>query len=357
METNSTPVRVVSPPPFVSRELFMSFSWGGTAMCTVAVICRLIVRWSSWRKLMIDDVFVVIAWFLLLGSAIIWQLCHDGMFRLILVSSGVEPELARAPGFVASAEYFLRGSAVFLIFLYTGLWSIKISFLLFFRQLGLRIRYYQIFWWAITALTIATWTVCIGTIQFECLLKSLVEITGHCNDPGGTAIHWQKATFATNCTFDVVTDALITMLPISLIWNVKINLRKKFILAGLFSLVVVTVTIAIVRIAMVYGGSHISTRDQPEVTWLYFWSMIEFCVALFVVCIGSFRTLFSADTKRKANIGQVGRIVHQGIDGIGQITTVTGARLLLRRGAIVDESYDLDTLEPFTPLSSETSCI
>lgn len=56
-----------------------------------------------------------------------------------------------------------------------------------------------------------------------------------------------------------------------MLWNVKINARQKLALTGIFSLTVITMMFAIIRVAVVTR----QTRANPDSTWLYLWSAIE----------------------------------------------------------------------------------
>ncbi|KAI9652529.1 MAG: hypothetical protein M1831_006720 [Alyxoria varia] len=71
-------------------------------------------------------------------------------------------------------------------------------------------------------------------------------------------------------------------IPINLLRKVRIPLRKKIALAGLFSIVVITTVIAIVRITMI---NIIMDR-------VLLWSSIEQSVAIIVACLGAFPSLF-----------------------------------------------------------------
>jgi hypothetical protein len=70
-------------------------------------------------------------------------------------------------------------------------------------------------------------------------------------------------------------------LPISILWNVRISTRRRFALAGVFALVVITIIIAIVRITVVIedASSH-TTSKQIETTWLNIWGFIEYFVGM-----------------------------------------------------------------------------
>jgi hypothetical protein len=66
-------------------------------------------------------------------------------------------------------------------------------------------------------------------------------------------------------------------LPISILWNVRVSFVRKIQLGALFSLVVITMVISIVRVAVV--SSNLSTsNNQVENTWLYLWHFVESAV-------------------------------------------------------------------------------
>jgi hypothetical protein len=96
-------------------------------------------------------------------------------------------------------------------------------------------------------------------------------------------------------------------IPFAILWQVRIPLRKKLFLAGLFSFVFVTMIFAILRVTLINSFSR-----QPDPSWAYMWTSIEqntgshFRVshygefpltlsAIVVACLGSFRTLFVQD--------------------------------------------------------------
>lgn len=57
-----------------------------------------------------------------------------------------------------------------------------------------------------------------------------------------------------------------------MLWNVRIPLRKKAILLGIFSLIIVVVVISIIRVRVILGKDK---DKNPDITWMYFWSNLE----------------------------------------------------------------------------------
>lgn len=56
-----------------------------------------------------------------------------------------------------------------------------------------------------------------------------------------------------------------------MLWEVKMPLRQKLALIGIFSLTVIVMAISIVRVAVVQTSDH-RNADQ---TWLFVWANVE----------------------------------------------------------------------------------
>ena len=72
--------------------------------------------------------------------------------------------------------YFLPAITAFTILFYSCLWSIKLSFLLFFRRLGSRTKG-KTWWWCILVITVLSWIVCVADFSYPCSLGSVETLT------------------------------------------------------------------------------------------------------------------------------------------------------------------------------------
>lgn len=106
--------------------------------------------------------------------------------------------------FVDDTEKYFRGTVVVLVFFYTSLWSVKISFLLFFRRLSQNVSGQKVLWWCVLAFTLASYVVCIGDIQYSCLAAPFESIFLCCST--AAAVRYQQTTLKFNCAIDVLTD-------------------------------------------------------------------------------------------------------------------------------------------------------
>lgn len=55
-----------------------------------------------------------------------------------------------------------------------------------------------------------------------------------------------------------------------MLWGVQIQVRRKLALGGIFSLVIITISFAIIRTVAVTTLTRL-----PDTSWLYMWSAIE----------------------------------------------------------------------------------
>lgn len=164
---------------------------------------RLAARLKLFNRLYIDDALVVIAWLVNLSVAIIWQNVAHKMYTFLDVISGVA-KTAPPPTLVEDTEHYLKVSVVIIVFFYTTLWTIKAAFLIFFRRLSENVAGQRILWLVVAIITGSVFLVCIGDIEFNCLVSNLDWIGQHCG--GSYAIKFQQVTLKVNCALDVATD-------------------------------------------------------------------------------------------------------------------------------------------------------
>ena len=139
-------------------------------------VFRVLVRLKVFRRLHADDALVLFACIMLFINTVLWQSDVDDLYENIAVSAGqLFPPPTELPH---NTERYLRRSIVVIVLFYTGLWSVKLSFLIFFKRLGHNVRHQSILWWFVLIVTVASWVTCLGTIEYHCLASSFTYITG-----------------------------------------------------------------------------------------------------------------------------------------------------------------------------------
>ena len=146
-------------------------SWTCTSVALGFLVFRIFVRVKSFKRIYADDFFVMAAWIMILASSIIWQTQKDALYAQYELASG---KATLTPQLVSQNQTLLRTQLSIIMMFYCSLWSVKLSFLLFFRRLqqGQNVKGQRIWWWCVMGFTIATWASCIGDIQYQCLVTS-----------------------------------------------------------------------------------------------------------------------------------------------------------------------------------------
>ncbi|KAL5355197.1 hypothetical protein BJX96DRAFT_170441 [Aspergillus floccosus] len=273
----STPQNApVVPGARIAKPTFLAIIWTFTGLSLFFVIFRLTVRLAQSRRFGPDDLLVVIAWTILLVTAIIWQAKSSILYYHYLVDEGAAQWTKEFENQYSDFIHFL---APLMILFYIGLWCIKFSFLVFFYNLGSKITSHRVWWWVVFAITTAAFITSIADYDYKCSEKSLDYIISH--------LHFQNYYFYVNFAVDVATDLLILSIPILILWEVRLPLRKKLVLGAVFSVIMITIAVSTIRVAV-----NRSSDTNVDVTWLYFWSFVELSIAIVVSCMAAFRQLF-----------------------------------------------------------------
>ncbi|KAI0968225.1 hypothetical protein F4678DRAFT_206731 [Xylaria arbuscula] len=268
--------------PIVPKETFQGLVWGGFALCVIAFACRAHIRILCHCRFLADDWLMLVSLLALLGNGILSQLLLDPVYTVSYVEAG---HLQPSADFLDVVRRNLQAFGIFFIVSYIGIWLIKVGFLVFFYRLGSKITRFLVLWWIFLIVTIASLGIILGTGRFSCFFGSIEYISTVCSTTGADK---DKAIFKLSVALDVISDALILAFPLSILWGTSISLRQKYVLSAVFSLVLLTVAVTIVRTSA-YGGANETVASVP---WVWFWISVEWVVSFIAACIVSFRALF-----------------------------------------------------------------
>lgn len=169
--------------------------------------------------------------------------------------------------------------------------SVKFSFLFFFRALLRQQKKMLVWWWCIFALLIPTAFIMIFAIFIVCAYWNQ-EVFVKCVTP---AVHSRQDGVLKSITIlDILTDAFLISIPVVLLWNVRITIRRKLALGGILCLSFCTMIVSIIKVA---GG--FTSNGGVDTAWVFFWYTIEAAVAIIVVSFTAFRALFVAHQAMK----------------------------------------------------------
>ncbi|KEQ70870.1 hypothetical protein M436DRAFT_52556 [Aureobasidium namibiae CBS 147.97] len=246
-------------------------------VCTV-VAMRFYTRVRLLKSLWWDDwctLFALACW---LGETGLFQYaCKFGAGKHIydITVADLYPNLLR--GWVVCA----------IMYSITMLFS-KMSILLLYRRV-FPINNFAKRWWAVVAFTVAYSLGAIFASLFQCRpMESAwsIDITPE------YCISTEKF-YTANAALNVVSDILILLLPVPIVWGLNTDVRKKVILTGLFSMGSISCLVSILRmrsIIVLYKSGY------SDLTWglveVVLWSQAELTAAMICTCTPCLRPLF-----------------------------------------------------------------
>lgn len=149
------------------------------AIATFCTIGRIVVRLRIFRKLAVDDIFVLLAWASSAAFATEWHIKSPGLYRTLdFQNSG----RALDASYFVELHEFITAQTSALICQGVGLWCIKLSFLFFFRTIGVNIRKQKIIWWLVAIFVVAMFPFYIAFIPWKCHnVSDIVKTASKCS--------------------------------------------------------------------------------------------------------------------------------------------------------------------------------
>lgn len=144
--------------------------WVFVALCLLAFTARIYIRLKCFRKLLLEDWFMVAAVACHLALAIVGQLFLVDLYAVLAAQHGapIGPDF-----YTITSARGLHAFGVICILSLAGIWLIKLNFLFFFYRLGHHIRAYRIFWGFAFIFCISCGATCFGLIQYKCMFGDL----------------------------------------------------------------------------------------------------------------------------------------------------------------------------------------
>lgn len=282
----------LNSPAAVPVTNFMAGSWTAASIAAIFLSVRLYTRLRATRRLFWDDTVLIFGTVFVIAASALWQWAAPKFWFILAVGSGTAfpTDLQQ---FMKDVEITMRVFFVEQVFFYSTLACVKLSLLLFFRRIGWHMTKIRVAWWSVLGFVVATWLTSIGDSQWGCLVAKGFDIMAQCTEP--PAIQYANLTLRINCALDVLSDAAVLSIPVMLIWDSKLRMAKKLAVIGLFSLTLLTMLVAILRVVGISSATWANGQVDPSYVWL--WSYIETCIAIIVACLTAFPQLFVSNKK------------------------------------------------------------
>jgi hypothetical protein len=267
----------------------------------IAAIVRLGVKIRNDRRLEIDDGFLVVALCCSLAAWVfVWQIRDLIYLQMEMVLGMKEIELEDLNSMLVYFKWYNAS----MVLTWMAVYSVKLSFMFFFRKLISRVRPLEIYWWAIMAVLIPSaifsaffgfWICTDFSITYLCKFKLPLSTrtqdiaNGLCiaNCPVSSMMYREEIYLYATAALDIFIDLLIISLPIILLSKINISLKRKLILGMALCLSIFMIVICIIRVTTGKLSNGII-----DATWLGLWQCIETNTAIILVSSTTFRSLY-----------------------------------------------------------------
>ena len=137
------------------------------SLATIAALARTIIRFRQNRQLLLDDFFVIFACICLISAAVLFYLSISTTY--LVETFLLNPASVEIPSdFLQQVLWYQKGSYCFLALSFTTIFSIKASFLCYFKDLTDRIYWLIIYRRVVIGITLASYVLCVCTEFISC---------------------------------------------------------------------------------------------------------------------------------------------------------------------------------------------
>jgi len=285
-----------------------------TAAAFISVVLRMYVRAVMIKSVGWDDKFIVMAMILsLICMFIVIPQAYYGAGRhaYFLAADPAKEEYALYLNFI-SQPFFLIG--VTLVKVSVGLFLLRLTPSQFFHR----------FIWVMQAFMAIYTSVALVTILTQCRpLKVLWDSSitdAVCFSPLGL-----RACAYFNASCSIFADLVFALLPIPILWKVKINTRVKIALVGILSLGLFALTACIVKVYYLsfYGRYNDFLWDSVNIT---IWTACELNIGVFAASIATLRPLFRSAFSGSTFSNGYGSKDHRSVDKNGFVKHISNSR-------------------------------
>lgn len=135
-----------------------------------------------------------------LSIAVVGQLFLVNMYELTAVENGAP----MGPDFFTNTLHSIKILGVISVLSVSGIWLIKLNFLLFFYRLSNQITVYRIMWWICFVFCIGCGAGCFGVIHYSCMFNDMETLFVQCVTAPSLRETYIRVVMT--AVFDIVSD-------------------------------------------------------------------------------------------------------------------------------------------------------
>ncbi|KAG4266869.1 hypothetical protein FPRO06_10034 [Fusarium proliferatum] len=301
MQATTQDIIMSTPPPpdpdapltgsasSVNRQGLLIIVWTCFTIATLFVSLRLFVRWHQNRRFLADDYWITWAWLCALTMAILQTEQMESLWYMTHLQAG---RIAYDPKELEfHRSQITRWQFPIIKMFWIILWSVKASFLALFYTLVQPFPVIRRCWYGVSVFAALALIVCVICSALTCSPPS-DYFHGSCDSPQEQWRQTFNVVFST--TVDVVTDLMIMALPIAVLPSLQLDRKKKIGLGIAFSLGIIIICVAVVRMTKVIVG------NQVDLVGLAIWGAVETATALVVGSLPALKGLLTRGIKKYA---------------------------------------------------------
>ena len=226
--------------------------------------------------------------------------------------------------FLQKVDWYQKGDYVFLSLEWAAIFSIKASFLCFFKQLINRLNGIIVYWRVVVVTTAGVFVVCVAAEFIACprlglaACKYSLEAAALWNAESmvlivSCSIRMAFALSYVSISLDMMTDLMsiahtslphitrpltpiVMAIPIWLLWHVSLKVRQKLGLVLFLCLNFAMIIVAAIRMSGVQVGGGLT----EDIVWAVLWHHVEACIAVVMVSFMTFRSAVVTKNSRTA---------------------------------------------------------
>ncbi|MCJ1381352.1 hypothetical protein MMC17_004462 [Xylographa soralifera] len=255
-------------------------------LATSFAVGRTFVRYRRFKRLYVDDGFLLVAVAAAIAGTGIFYASIDGLFMEANTAAGIDPITPNFPDIFATTNAKID---VVASLLWLSVFAVKFSFLSFFYRLISHSRRLKIWWWCCVVISVP---LAVANIIIPWIICQTYKPVGiqECSTPKN--VMGSTITLEYGFAFDILTDILVISIPIILLHNSRsLHLRQKLILGFMLCLSIFLIIISAFR--------FISTQPQLSGVWAFvwylYWGDIQASIAIMLVSATVFRSLFISE--------------------------------------------------------------
>ncbi|KAK2599015.1 hypothetical protein QQS21_005549 [Conoideocrella luteorostrata] len=168
-------------------------------------------------------------------------------------------------------------------FFWLTLWAVKWSLLFMFKRITEGLYLYNRIWWGVFVFSVLVFIGCCISNFTSCSSMHAWFTAGECTTARDARAKSISLWFS--LAADLTTDVLIMVVPIRVLWQLRISLVEKISIGLVFTVGLLTMVTAIIRSVSLESSTD---GGQVSTTWLMLWAGIEGAVAIIVGCLPSF---------------------------------------------------------------------